>query len=87
MLFLTSVPNFVVSILVIVFCTKFVPGYSFIGSYSNFGEYLSRIFVPSIVMSLGVVAMLGRITRSSMIRMANGSINSITVLAKMKEIL
>ena len=67
MLFLTSVPNFVVSILVIVFCTKFVPGYSFIGSYSNFGEYLSRIFVPSIVMSLGVVAMLGRITRSSMI--------------------
>lgn len=30
MLFLTSVPNFVVSILVIVFCTKFVPGYSFI---------------------------------------------------------
>lgn len=67
MLFLTSVPNFVVSILVIVFCTKFVPGYSFIGSYSNFGEYLSRTFVPSIVMSLGVVAMLGRITRSSMI--------------------
>lgn len=67
MLFLTSVPNFVVSILVIVFCTKFIPGYSFIGAYNNFGEYLSRIFVPSLVMSLGVIAMLGRITRSSMI--------------------
>lgn len=67
MLFLTSVPNFVVSILVIVFCTKFIPGYSFIGAYSNFGEYLNRIFVPALVMSLGVVAMLGRITRSSMI--------------------
>lgn len=67
MLFLTSVPNFVVSILVIVFCSKFIPGYSFVGAYSNFGELLQRIFVPSLVMSLGVVAMLGRITRSSMI--------------------
>ena len=67
MLFLTSVPNFVVSILVIVFCSKFIPGYSFVGAYSNFGEFLQRIFVPSLVMSLGVVAMLGRITRSSMI--------------------
>ena len=67
MLFLTSVPNFVVSILVIVFCSKFMPGYSFVGAYSNFGEFLQRIFVPSLVMSLGVVAMLGRITRSSMI--------------------
>lgn len=66
MLFLTSVPNFVVSILVIVFCSKFIPGYSFVGAYSNFGEFLQRIFVPSLVMSLGVVAMLGRITRSSM---------------------
>lgn len=67
MLFLTSVPNFVVSILVIVFCSKFIPGYSFVGAYSNFGEFLQRIFVPSLVMSLGVVAMLGRITRSDMI--------------------
>lgn len=67
MLFLTSVPNFVVSILVIVFCSKFIPGYSFVGAYSNFGEFLQRIFVPSLVMSLGVVAMLGRIARSSMI--------------------
>lgn len=67
MLFLTSIPNFVVSILVIVFCTKFIPGYSFVGTYANFAEYLSRIFVPSLVMSLGVIAMLGRITRSSMI--------------------
>lgn len=67
MLFLTSVPNFVVSILVIVFCSKFIPGYSFVGAYSNFGEFLQRIFLPSLVMSLGVVAMLGRVTRSSMI--------------------
>lgn len=67
MLFLTSIPNFVVSILVIVFCTKFIPGYSFVGTYANFAEYLSRIFVPSLVMSLGIIAMLGRITRSSMI--------------------
>lgn len=67
MLFLTSVPNFVVSILVIVVCTRLIPGYSFIGSYTGFGEYLSRIAAPSLVMSLGQIAMLGRITRSSMI--------------------
>ncbi len=67
LLVLTSVPNFVISVLVIVMCVTFIPGYSFIGSYDNFGEYLSRIIVPGIVMSLGVVAMLGRVTRSSMI--------------------
>lgn len=67
LLVLTSVPNFVISVVVIVICVMYIPGYSFIGTYSSFAEYLSRIIVPGIVMSLGVVAMLGRVTRSSMI--------------------
>lgn len=67
MLFLSSAPSFVVSILVIVAISKWVPGYTFIGSYGNFGEYMQRITIPSMVMSLHLVAMLGRVTRSSMI--------------------
>ena len=59
MLFLSSAPSFVVSILVIVAISKWVPGYTFIGSYGNFGEYMQRITIPSMVMSLHLVAMLG----------------------------
>ena len=67
MMVLSSAPSFVVSIFVLVFFSKYVPGYSFVGSYSNFGEYMMRISVPAVVMSLHLVAILGRITRSSMI--------------------
>ncbi len=67
MLLLSSAPSFVVSILVIITFARFFPGYSFIGNYSNFGEYIKRISIPSIIMSLHLVAMLGRVTRSSMI--------------------
>lgn len=67
MLFFSSIPTFVMSILTILFLSAFVPGYSFIGSYSNFGEFLSRISVPSIIMAIGLIATLGRVTRSSMI--------------------
>ncbi|MDO4944893.1 MAG: ABC transporter permease [Ruminococcus sp.] len=67
MLVLSGAPSFLVSILVLLFMTKYVPGYSFIGTYTNFGEFLQRITIPSIIMSLLFVAMLGRITRSNMI--------------------
>lgn len=67
MLFVSSVPTFVISILAILFLSRFVPSYSFIGTYSNFGEFISRISVPSIIMATGLVATLGRVTRSSMI--------------------
>ena len=67
MLFLSSVPTFVMSILAILFLSKYVPGYSFIGTYSNFGEFMSRISVPGVIMAVGLVATLGRVTRSSMI--------------------
>lgn len=67
MLFFSSVPPFVMSILAILFLSRFVPGYSFIGTYSNFSEFISRISVPSVIMAVGLVATLGRVTRSSMI--------------------
>ena len=39
------------------FMTKYVPGYSFIGTYTNFGEFLQRIMIPSLIMALTFVAM------------------------------
>ena len=38
MLVLSGAPSFLVSILILIFMTKYVPGYSFIGTYTNFGE-------------------------------------------------
>ncbi len=67
MLVISSIPTFVLSILAILFLLKYVPGYSFIGTYSNTAEFISRISVPGIIMAVGLVATLGRVTRSSMI--------------------
>ena len=67
MLVLSGAPSFLVSILILIFMTKYVPGYSFIGTYTNFGEFLQRIMIPSLIMALTFVAMLGRITRSNMV--------------------
>lgn len=68
MLIITGMPSFLVSIVALIVITYLFPKVSFIGSYSNFGEYMQRITIPSIIMSLMPLAMLGRITRSSMIR-------------------
>lgn len=68
MLIVSGTPSFLISILVLIFMTVYVPSYSFIGTYSNFGEFLGRIIIPGVIMSLSLVAMLGRITRSSMIK-------------------
>lgn len=66
-LILVAMPGFLVSILMIVFCAKFVPGYSFVGTYNNFSEYLSRIILPSIALSFSPIAFMTRVSRSSMI--------------------
>lgn len=67
MLFFCSVPSFLVSVLVLLILTKLIPGYSFIGTYNNFGEFLQRISVPAVIMALNQLALLGRVTRSSMV--------------------
>ncbi len=68
MLIITGMPSFLVSIVTLIVITYLFPKVSFIGSYQNFGEYMQRITIPSFIMSLMPLAMLGRITRSSMIR-------------------
>ena len=67
MMVLSSAPSFVVSIFVLVIVSKYFPGYSFVGSYGNLREYLARVSLPAVIMSLHMVAILGRISRSSMI--------------------
>ncbi len=68
MLIVSSIPSFLIGILAIIFCVTYIPTYSFIGSFRTFPEYLNRIMLPSCVMSLNLLAILGRVTRSSMIQ-------------------
>lgn len=67
MLIMTSAPGFLVAMIALVILSKLIPSYQFVGTYSNFGEYLSRILAPAICLAFGNVALFGRITRNSMI--------------------
>ncbi len=67
MLIFSSIPSFLLSILVIIVITEVAPGYSFSGGFSNIRECFVRLIVPSLIMALHMIAMLGRVTRSSMI--------------------
>ena len=64
---LAAIPGFLVSILIVAFCAKFVPGYSFVGSYSGLGEYLQRLLLPSVALAFMPIAFMTRISRSNMI--------------------
>lgn len=66
-LVLVAMPGFLVSILMLVFCAKYVPGYAFVGTYSNVGEFFSRIALPSVALSFSPIAFMMRIARSSMV--------------------
>lgn len=66
MLFFSSVPGFLICVVTLIVVSKFIPGYSFVGTYTNFSEYIQRIMLPAVIMSLGHLALLGRVTRSSM---------------------
>lgn len=68
LLFMTSIPGFVSSILFLVIVSKYFPDYRFIGSTSGFGELVSRLTLPAIALSFNSVALFARITRSSMIQ-------------------
>lgn len=67
MLVIRSIPPFILSIVALVWIVGHVDGYNLAGTYQGFGEYLQKIAVPSIIMGVSMICMLGRITRSSMI--------------------
>ena len=66
-LVLAAIPGFLVSILIVAFCAKFVPGYSFVGSYSRLREYQQRLLLPSVALAFMPIAFMTRISRSNMI--------------------
>lgn len=72
MLVLTSIPGFLMAILVLIFLNRFVPGYKSVGSYANTAEYFMRIMAPAFCLALGNVASIGKITRNAMIEQLNG---------------
>ena len=66
-----STPVFFSGILIIFFLADFVPNYAFTGSYNNFGEYLLRLAPAVLVLCFQQIALITKITRSSMIDQLN----------------
>lgn len=66
-LILVASPPFLTSILMIVFVSAVAPGYAFTGSFNNFGEFLSRISLPSIALAFSMIALTSRVMKTSMI--------------------
>jgi peptide/nickel transport system permease protein len=66
-LILVSIPPFLVATLTLILLSVFAPGFSFTGAIGTVAEYFSRITLPAVVLSLNMVAILTRVTRSSMI--------------------
>lgn len=71
MLILTSMPGFLVAMLALVFLNKYVPGYKSIGTYENVRELFERITAPSVCLAFGNIALIGRLTRNTMVEQLN----------------
>ena len=61
-----ATPPFFISIIAIAIVSRAAPGISFTGGFSSYGELLGRLFLPTVCLSLGMIALAQRITRSSM---------------------
>lgn len=66
-LVLFSVPIFFFGMLIILFITKFLPNVSYSGSVSGFSGYVERLLPPIIIMATHNIALVTKVTRSSMI--------------------
>jgi len=62
-----SVPSFLVAILAILFISKFMPTVAFTGAILDAGDYFGRLLLPAFILALYMLAIVTRITRSSMI--------------------
>lgn len=62
-----ATPPFFISIAAIAVISRVAPGISFTGTFHGFGEAVSRLWLPTICLSLGLIALAQRITRTSMI--------------------
>ena len=66
-LILVASPPFLTSILMIVCVSALAPGYAFTGSFNSFGEFLSRISLPSIALAFSMIALTSRVMKTSMV--------------------
>lgn len=71
MLVITSVPGFLVAMLMLLFLSRTIPGYQTVGTYTNTAEFIARIIPPSLCLALGNVALIGRVTRNAMVEQLN----------------
>lgn len=62
-----SCPVFLICIFMILIMAR-IPGANFTGTYESVGEYFSRIWLPSIALSFSLLALVSRVTRTSMIK-------------------
>lgn len=67
-LVLVSSPGFLTSIIMVLIVSNVSPGFAFTGTFSTFGEYMQRMILPSLALAFGMIALISRITRSSMIQ-------------------
>lgn len=66
-LVLMACPPFFISVIAIFIISRAAPSISFTGGFSGFGQALGRLWLPSLCLALGMIALAQRIVRSSMI--------------------
>lgn len=70
-LVLFSVPVFFFGMLVILFLTNYMPEISYSGSITTFSGYIERLLPPVLIMASHEIALVTKVTRSSMIEQLN----------------
>ncbi len=71
LVFLASVPSFLLGLLALIFVSKVMPDYAISGGYNNFGEFFSRVSVPCVVLAFINIGILSRIMKSSAVEEMN----------------
>lgn len=66
-LILMSCPPFFISVTAIAIISRAAPGISFTGSFQSFAGMIERLWLPSLCLALGMIALAQRMIRSSMI--------------------
>jgi peptide/nickel transport system permease protein len=66
-LILVSMPSFLTAIVTLILILSVYPQFIFTGAIGSAGDYFSRILIPSVVLSFNMIALVTRVTRSSMI--------------------
>lgn len=70
-LLLFSIPVFFFGMLIILFMTNYMPDVSYSGSIHTFSDYVERLLPPVLIMASHEIALVTKVTRSSMIEQLN----------------